>query len=301
MKQESRKNYSWIAGFSFDQTERIPDTTIESCSGPSNEPASREIDVGAQIARESRHESTHQPGWWAGSIYGCRRPYLRPCLVWRVPPPRRERNDRCGSRPGRPGPAPGLLRSAVAGIDHAYGGILSNRLVLFAESLNVGLPVRIKEIFAALLPSRLEFERGNVPVWPAFPAYGAQILPELLAGSSAEEPVPVVDLINHETGFENDRVRDHRIVDRVRVFGDVQVLLNDPAGVGEERPMGPDSAAIFAGLAYVVGADRDQLAVANLNFACNLTLELGTAVEEALEDKRLGYYVHRPLRLYPWP
>jgi len=81
-------------------------------------------------------------------------------------------------------------------------------------------------------------------------------LPELLDGRPAEEPIAVVDFIDDETGFENDRVRDHRIVNAVGVFGDVEILLDDAAGVGEKRPVGPDSAAIFIRLGDIVCADR---------------------------------------------
>jgi hypothetical protein len=51
-------------------------------------------------------------------------------------------------------------------------------LILFAEGLGVCLAVRIEEFFAALLPRRFEFRRGDVPVRPAFPENGAKILSE---------------------------------------------------------------------------------------------------------------------------
>lgn len=53
----------------------------------------------------------------------------------------------------------------------------------------------------------------------------------------------------------------------VGIFGDIQVLLDDPADVGEKRPVRPHSAAIFVRLGDVIRADCDQLAVSNLNFA----------------------------------
>jgi hypothetical protein len=48
------------------------------------------------------------------------------------------------------------------------------------------------------------------------------------------------------------------IVDRIRVFGDVEIFLDDTPGVGEESPVSADSAAIFVRLSDVVGADRDK-------------------------------------------
>ena len=59
-------------------------------------------------------------------------------------------------------------------------------------------------------------------------------------------------------------------MDGVCVFGDVQVLLDDSAGVGEERPVGADPRAIFIRLGDIVGADRDQPAIRNLEFTMEL-------------------------------
>ena len=39
-------------------------------------------------------------------------------------------------------------------------------------------------------------------------------------------PIAIVDLEYNETRFENDDMRDHRIVLGVRVLGDVEILLN---------------------------------------------------------------------------
>ncbi len=65
-------------------------------------------------------------------------------------------------------------------------------------------------------------------------------------------------------------MRDHGIVERIGVFGDVEVFLDFAPRVGEERPVGTDSAAIFVRLGDVVGANRDKPAIPNLE----LTMEL---------------------------
>ena len=65
-------------------------------------------------------------------------------------------------------------------------------------------------------------------------------------------------------------MRDHGIVDRIGVFGDVEIFLDDTPRIGEERPVGTDSGAIFIRLGDVVGANRDQPAIADLE----LTMEL---------------------------
>jgi hypothetical protein len=63
---------------------------------------------------------------------------------------------------------------------------------------------------------------------------------------------------------------DHGIVERIGVFDDVEVFLHFTPRVGEERPVGVDSGAIFIRLRDVVGADRDQPAIANLEFTMEL-------------------------------
>ena len=118
-------------------------------------------------------------------------------------------------------------------------------LILFTESLGVRFAVRIEEFLAALLPRRFEFGRCDVPVRPAFLGNGTQVLAEIFQSGPAEEPVAVVDLINDKTGLEDNHVGDHGIVDRIGVFGDVEIFLDDTPRVGEERPVGADSAAIF--------------------------------------------------------
>ncbi len=61
---------------------------------------------------------------------------------------------------------------------------------------------------------------------------GAQVLPKLFDGRSAKKPVAVVDFEYNETRFEDDDMRDHRIVLGVRVLGDIEILLNLPPRIG---------------------------------------------------------------------
>jgi len=65
-------------------------------------------------------------------------------------------------------------------------------------------------------------------------------------------------------------VRDHRIVDRIGVFGDVEIFLNNTPRIGEERPVGADSGAVFVRLGDIVGANRYKPNVGNFE----LTMEL---------------------------
>ena len=133
----------------------------------------------------------------------------------------------------------------------------------------------------------------DVPVRPAFLGNGTQVLAEIFRSGPAEEPVAVVDFVNDQTGLEDKHVRDHGIVERICVFGDVEVFLNFSPRIAEERPVGADSCAIFSRLRDIVGADRDQPAIGNLEFTMELNQPfrlpavLGS-VTPAAEDEHHG-------------
>ena len=137
-------------------------------------------------------------------------------------------------------------------------------LILFPQSLGVRFTVRVEEFLAPLLPRRFEFGCCDVPVRPAFPGNGTEVLAEFLESGPPEKPIAVVDFINDKARFEDNHVGDHRIVERIGVLGDVEVFLDQAPRVGEERPVRVHSASIFVGLRDVVGADGDQTAIANL-------------------------------------
>jgi hypothetical protein len=166
-------------------------------------------------------------------------------------------------------------------------------LILFAEGLEIGFTVGVEKIFAALLPGGFEFGGGDVPVWAAFLADGTEVLAEIFDGGTAEEPVAVIDFINEKTGLKDDHVGDHGIVERVGVLGDVEIFLEDTAGIGEERPLGTDSAAVFVRLGDVVGADGNEAAVRDFKFAMELHEAFGLAAvlgakATAAEDENHG-------------
>ena len=166
-----------------------------------------------------------------------------------------------------------MLHAHLANLASRYGTGRSRRsvplmatplLILFTESLDVRFAVRIEEFLAALLPRRFEFGCCDVPVRPTFFGNGAQILAEIFHGGPTEEPVAVVDHINDKTGLEHNHVGDYGIVEWISVFGDVEIFLDDTPRVREERPVGTDSAAIFIRLSDIVGTDRDEPAIGNL-------------------------------------
>ena len=92
--------------------------------------------------------------------------------------------------------------------------------------------VRVKKFLPGLLPGGFELGRRDVPVWPALSCDRTQVLTQLFDSGPAEKPVAIVDFINDQTGLEDNRVRDHRIVDRIRILGDVEIFLDCPRSVG---------------------------------------------------------------------
>src|SRR6516225_932543 len=136
-------------------------------------------------------------------------------------------------------------------------------LPLFAESLGESLTVGVEEFLAALLPDLFHFGGSDVPVGTAFLEHRTKVLAELFYRGPPKEPIAVIDLVNDQARLEDNDVRDHRIVQRVGVLGDVEIFMNHATRVGQECPVGADSGAIFACLGEVVGADRDQPALPN--------------------------------------
>ena len=83
-----------------------------------------------------------------------------------------------------------------------------------------------------LLPGGFQFGPSDVPVQTAFLQHRAQVLPKFFDGRSAKKPVAAIDLEYNKTRFEDDDMRDHRIVLGVGVFGDVEILLNLSCRIG---------------------------------------------------------------------
>src|ERR1700674_1491575 len=110
--------------------------------------------------------------------------------------------------------------------------VLRRRLLLLPKHLPVGLAIGIKAIMFTPFPSGLQFGTGDVPVRTAFPQHSTQVLPKLFDGRPAKKPVTVVDLEYNQARFEHNDMRDHRIVLRVRVLGDVEILLNLSSRIG---------------------------------------------------------------------
>ena len=86
----------------------------------------------------------------------------------------------------------------------------------------------IEALMFTAFPGGFQFGVRDVPVRTAFLQHGTQVLPKLFDGRSVKKPVAVVDLEYNETRFEDDDMRDHRIVLGVLILSDVEILLNLP-------------------------------------------------------------------------
>src|SRR4029453_2516290 len=96
---------------------------------------------------------------------------------------------------------------------------------LFGHELRLRFPVRMETCLVALLPGCALIRAADVPIGTAALQHRAQVEAQFLHRRPAEEPVAVVDLVDAQAGLEHPRVRDHRIVMRVGVFGDIEILL----------------------------------------------------------------------------
>src|SRR3954453_7200719 len=140
-------------------------------------------------------------------------------------------------------------------------------LIPVTQALDIALPVWVKHLLAPLLPCRLDLRLRDIPIGPALHADGTQIVTELFGRRTTEEPVAVIDLVNDETWFEHNHMRNHGIVSRIRVFGDIEVLLDDAAWIGQERPVRAYPGSIFVALKNIVRRDGDEPAIADLHLS----------------------------------
>lgn len=121
----------------------------------------------------------------------------------------------------------------------------------------VGSVVAIEGFFITLLPCCFQVRMCDIPIGPALSENRTQILAKVFDCRPTKEPVAVVDFVNDKPGLKHDGVWNHRIVQGVRVFGNIEVFLKYTPGIGQERPVGTNSAAKFIRLNDTVGSDCD--------------------------------------------
>src|SRR5260370_10394736 len=140
----------------------------------------------------------------------------------------------------------------------------ASRGAALAEHFAQRLAVRPELRLVARLPGRAQLRVGEYPVGPTALADGAPGPPPLLDAGAAEEPVAVVYFIYFQARLEDHGAREPRVVLRVGVLLDVEVLLHNAAGIGEERPLRSQPVAVLVGGEQVVGRDGDEARVPDL-------------------------------------
>ena len=118
----------------------------------------------------------------------------------------------------------------------------------------------------ARIPCLAEPRSFQIPVGADLARHGPQVMPEIDDRRPAPEPIAVIDAVDDESRLEHERMRDHRIVLRVGVFRDIQILLNGSVGVGEEGPLGAHRSAELLQSVVVVGGNRGNLRVRHSDF-----------------------------------
>src|SRR5690242_20906969 len=73
---------------------------------------------------------------------------------------------------------------------------------LLAQGLDVAPPVWMEELLPPFLPSGDELGPGDVPVRPALPRDGPQVLAQLFHRGPAQVPVAIVDPVDDEAGLQ---------------------------------------------------------------------------------------------------
>ena len=102
---------------------------------------------------------------------------------------------------------------------------------------------------------------AQIPVGADLARHGPQVVPEVDDRRPAPEPIAVIDAVDDESRLEHERVRNHRIMFRVGILRNVEILLNCSFGVGEEGPLGAHRCAELLESVVVIGGDRDNLGV----------------------------------------
>src|ERR1700735_2046699 len=117
--------------------------------------------------------------------------------------------------------------------------ILSVAWLRIRRRHRLGAPVPAVELRVVLrVPGFAEPRSAQIPVRADLARGDAQVMPQVVERRAAPEPVAVIDTVNDQPRLEYQRVRDHGVVLGVGVLGDVQVLLDGPAGIGQEGPLG---------------------------------------------------------------
>src|SRR5437879_5988694 len=104
-------------------------------------------------------------------------------------------------------------------------------LFLGRPETRIEVLVGIERRAVARLPRLAEAWRSQIPIGADLPCHLAKVPTKVLERRSAPEPIAVVDTVDDESRLEHKSMRDHRVVVRVGVLLDFEVLLHLSYGV----------------------------------------------------------------------
>src|SRR5206468_3093167 len=99
------------------------------------------------------------------------------------------------------------------------------------EDLTHGAAIRPEVVALAGLPLFAQAGLAEVPIGPDLLEDRPEVPAKVLGRRPAPIPVAVVDLGDAKARSQDQGVRRHRVVVRVGVLGDVEILLDDALGV----------------------------------------------------------------------
>src|SRR5438105_10115177 len=120
------------------------------------------------------------------------------------------------------------------------------------DDLAQALPIGPALLLVAGLPLLSQTRRAQVPVRPDLERDFAQVAPEVGGRGAAPKPIAVVHAVDDQPRFEDEGVRDHRVVLRIGVFSDIEVPLDLAPRVSEKGPVSTDAAPELVELEEVV-------------------------------------------------
>src|SRR5690348_4798373 len=82
--------------------------------------------------------------------------------------------------------------------------------------------VRIEAASISGLPGLAQARCAEVPVRPYALSDGTQVLPQLIGGGPAPEPISIINLIDHKARLKHEGVGDLGVVHWIGVLRDVQ-------------------------------------------------------------------------------
>src|SRR5436305_8961231 len=73
----------------------------------------------------------------------------------------------------------------------------------------------------------------------------AEIITKVFGRRPTPEPVAIIDFVNDQPRLKHERMRNHRVMERVRIFLNIQVLLYLTPRIRKKGPLRPNGITKF--------------------------------------------------------